>query len=413
MPLETENILDAMPAACASVDERGELSWMNLSWRRLFGIGIGLDGRTALSDWFPEEPSVGTALREVAGSGGAIRLQARRSSGVPFTIAIMTASDPGSGDLVCVGREIAGSDLLSESQRYLDVAFEMAPLGMALFDTDGRYVRVNDALCRLLGRTRAELIGMRDQELTHPDDRQSDVDAAWRILNGEFGTWQTEKRFITSGGDTVWTIANLVFLRDADGHPLSWLGHFQDITEHKRREELLRHVAAHDELMSIANRRGIIEQLTNRLAYARRYDEPGAVLIIDLDGFKEINDRGGHQAGDAALAQAARVLAGRLRATDFIGRLGGDEFAVILPHADMDGARTVGEALLRAVRELQPYRLRASCGVSLYDAGSATVDRVLADADRAMYRAKALGGDCVSIAPADSPQDGASRQPTA
>ena len=97
--------------------------------------------------------------------------------------------------------------------RYFDIAFCSAPIGMALFNTDGEYVRVNGAPCSLLGRTEAELLGRRDQEFTHPDDPQSDVDAAWRILRGEMSTWQCEKRFLRSDGTVVWAIANLTFLR--------------------------------------------------------------------------------------------------------------------------------------------------------------------------------------------------------
>ena len=110
---------------------------------------------------------------------------------------------------------------------------------MALFNTDGEYVRVNAALCRLLGRTEAELLGRRDQEFTHPDDRQSDVDAAWRILRGEIHTWQCEKRFRRPDGSVVWALANLTFLRDEDGNPISWMGQFQDVSDRKRNEKEL------------------------------------------------------------------------------------------------------------------------------------------------------------------------------
>jgi diguanylate cyclase (GGDEF)-like protein/PAS domain S-box-containing protein len=398
MELQSRNILDILPAACMALDEHGRVLWTNEPWRTLFAINGETSERANLSDWFPDESSVVSTLREVAGSEGVVHLGARRSTGVPFTIVIMSATDQATGNVVCVGREIAGGDLLSESQRYLDVAFEMTPLGMALFDTEGRYVRVNDALCRLLNRSRADVIGRRDQEFTHPDDRQSDVDAAWRILNGELDTWQTEKRFVTPSGSVVWAIANLAFLRDAGGRPLSWLGQFQDITERREREDVLGHLAVHDELTSIANRRGLIRELADRLAHARRYEEPGAVLVLDLDGFKQINDRDGHQAGDTVLVRAARALRDRLRVTDFIARLGGDEFAVILPHVDADGAKTVAEDLLRAVRDLESSELCASCGVVLYDGESPSVEAILADADQAMYTAKGQGGNCLWVA---------------
>ena len=95
---------------------------------------------------------------------------------------------------------------------------------------------------------------MRDQELTHPDDRQSDVDAAWRILRGELSTWQCEKRFVRPDGEVVWTLANLTFLRDEYGRPLCWVGQFQDVTE-------LRRMASRDPLTDALNRRAFDVEL--------------------------------------------------------------------------------------------------------------------------------------------------------
>jgi diguanylate cyclase (GGDEF)-like protein len=174
-------------------------------------------------------------------------------------------------------------------------------------------------------------------------------------------------------------------------------GSVSDITERRQREDALGHLAVHDELTSIANRRGLIQELTDRLAHARRYDEPGAVLVLDLDGFKQINDRDGHQAGDAVLVRTARALKDRLRVTDFIARLGGDEFAIILPHVRSDAASTVAKDLLETIRDLEFADLGASCGAVLYDGGSASVETILADADRAMYKAKAEGGNRVWV----------------
>ncbi|HEU4867284.1 MAG TPA: PAS domain S-box protein [Actinomycetota bacterium] len=166
------------------------------------------------------------------------RLEARRSNGVPITVGVNARRTPDGGAL-CLLHEHDRDQVASEAQRYFDAAFDAAPIGMALFNTDGEYVRVNAALSRFLGRSEAELLGSRDQEFTHPDDRQADVDAAWRILRGEISTWQCEKRFIRPDGEVVWAMANLAFLRDAEGNPLSWMGQFQDVTERKLSEELL------------------------------------------------------------------------------------------------------------------------------------------------------------------------------
>ena len=158
-------------------------------------------------------------------------LSCQRDNGVPLTLEVSAGRVPdGAGGATCLLLEFNRDRVATEAQRYFDVAFDAAPIGMALFNTDGEYVRVNRALCALLGRSEAQLLGRRDQEFTHPDDRQSDVDAAWRILRGEISTWQTEKRFVRPDGSVVWAIANLTFLRDDNGNPVSWVGQFQDIT---------------------------------------------------------------------------------------------------------------------------------------------------------------------------------------
>jgi diguanylate cyclase (GGDEF)-like protein/PAS domain S-box-containing protein len=392
--------LNALPIACARIDRAGRIIEANDHWRALFRLEDDPEGRI-LSDWCAELGDDPTPLTEAAGRRNTLRLEVTLPDGVPITMAFDLVAEGDSGPLLCSAREIGGADLLSESQRYLDVAFELAPIGMALFDTQGRYVRVNDSLCRLLLRSREELLGRRDQEFTHPDDRQSDVDAAWRILRGELTSWQTEKRFLTPDGRTVWVIANLVFLRDDEGRPLSWLGQFQDITARRSREDVLGHIATHDDLTEIANRRALIAKLHDSLALARRYQQSGAVLILDLDGFKEVNDRAGHQAGDALLVQTARALRKRLRLTDFLARMGGDEFAVVLPHADSDAARVVAQELLLAVGDVDAAELSFSCGIALYSPETPGVENVIGRADRAMYTAKARGRGQIVVDSAD------------
>jgi PAS domain S-box-containing protein len=228
-----EDWLELLPEAALLVDASG--------------VVVARNASAAALVW-PDGPSLGTPLEGVSGFAGWLarpdkdtfraRLGAKRATGVPLTMELSARRLP-DGRAVCLVLEPDPERVASEAQRYFDIAFDAAPIGMALFNTDGEYVRVNGALCRLLGRSEEELLGRRDQEFTHPDDRQSDIDAAWRILRGEISVWQTEKRFCRPDGSVVWAIGNLTFLRDEDGNPISWVGQFQDISARKRDEKAL------------------------------------------------------------------------------------------------------------------------------------------------------------------------------
>jgi diguanylate cyclase (GGDEF)-like protein/PAS domain S-box-containing protein len=306
-----------------------------------------------------------------------IPLAGRRANGVPFAldVSVRILED---GVLLCVLRELDRN-----TPGTLDAAFDAMPIGMALFNTDGEYVRVNAALCALLGRSHEDLIGIRDQELTHPDDRQSDVDAAWRILNGELSSWQCEKRFVRPDGTIVWTLASLTFLRDEYGRPLCWVGQFQDVTD-------LRRMASRDPLTDALNRRALDAELGRCAASGLQ----AALLLLDLDGFKDINDAHGHNAGDELLRQTADTIRGRLRHDDVLARVGGDEFVVLLPHTDLEQAGLVAEdlALLVAGQRFvfDGVERAVTASIGLAPVGEPLL--TLSAADRAMYAAKAVGG---------------------
>jgi diguanylate cyclase (GGDEF)-like protein/PAS domain S-box-containing protein len=353
----------------------------------------------------------GAVLPDLVDPGDALRSLLGRSDPEPWSLEARLRSDRGrtvdiSGRLV--DRD-AGRSLLVlqpsdgpapgelEGPHYA-IAFEASPIGMALYNVDGEFTRVNDAMCRLLGRTRESVIGVRDQELTHPDDRQSDLDAAERIFAGELDRWQTEKRFVRPDDEVVWVIANLTFHRDADDRPLTWLGLFQDITEHRR-------LAERDPLTDLHNRRSFERSLADHVRHAARYGGDGAVVLFDLDEFKAINDRFGHHAGDVVLQTVAEAMVDRLRQTDVVARLGGDEFAVVLPHADPGAAEYVGRTLVSLVGGLGPrfdgseLRITSSVGVAPFAVAPNDPDAVLRAADRALYEAKRAGGDTCRLAP--------------
>ena len=178
---------------------------------------------------------------------------------------------------------------------------------------------------------------------------------------------------------------------------------FRDISERKRFEAQLVHIANHDPLTGLFNRRRFDEELERHLSEAQRYGLHGALLFLDLDQFKDVNDSRGHRAGDDLLTSLALLLRQRLRETDIVARLGGDEFAVLLPHADADQANAVAKDLLDAIRGYTfvvggaPLGITVSLGVALFPEHGLNAGELLSRADMAMYRAKEEGRNRASV----------------
>lgn len=203
-----------------------------------------------------------------------------------------------------------------------------------------------------------------------------------------------------SYGDALqWTVVHHNPLPDG-----GFVRTFTDITERKRLESELRHVADTDWLTGLNNRRVFMQKLADEIERARRYGHPLALLMIDLDHFKQINDTHGHAAGDEALRVFASLAQIRLRASDHVGRLGGEEFGVILPESDQDGAVRMGQRLLD-VFVSTPIHMHCradvfscsfSAGVAFFRPGD-TPDTLLSRADHVLYHAKSSGRCCIQV----------------
>jgi PAS domain S-box-containing protein len=237
-------------------------------------------------------------------------------------------------------------DALREAEDRFRSAFDDAPIGMAIRTVEGRFLRVNRALCEITGYSREQLEAMSYRSITHPDDLRRDEKGYNEMMAGETPHYRTEKRYIHASGHFVPVDLSATVVRDADGEPLHVLTQVQDITERKRFEGQLQYLADHDSLTGLFNRRRFEEELTRELHAAARYHSPLAVLAIDLDDFKYINDSLGHSIGDELITRVGQALRARLRRTDVLARLGGDEFAVVLPRTEEQAALTTAQQLL-------------------------------------------------------------------
>jgi len=295
-----------------------------------------------------------------------------------------------------VGKEARETERgLREVRERFESAFDNAPIGMALIATDHRWLQVNDALCRITGRTEAELKATTLRAITHTDDIDLDAENLSRLLAGQISSYQVEKRYQHAWGHYVWVLVTASIVRDEDRSPLYLVSQVQDISERKELARRLEYFVNHDFLTGLFNGRHFEHELAKETERAARYGTPGAVLVIDLDNFKDINDTFGHKAGDDVLKGVAGLLRQRLRHTDVVARLGGDEFAVLLPQADADHAQSVADEVVKALGRQtavladQSIRVTASIGVTMFD--GLTDIEILAYADRAMYEAKEGG----------------------
>jgi diguanylate cyclase (GGDEF)-like protein len=278
--------------------------------------------------------------------------------------------------------------------------------GVVVMRDDGTVLAYNRAAVTILGRTEHELVGRAPRELDlgviREDGGLLPPDAYPHAVALETGAPTRDVLLGVHRGDgqVRWLSVTATPI-GGDGGPAAVVARFRDVTERRGYEAHLRRLAEIDELTGLPNRRAFLATLDDHLASRRREDGRGALLVLDLDHFKLLNDTLGHAVGDRLLVNAARAMQERLRSTDVVARLAGDEFAVLLPRADEGEAERVAEALAGRLREeVVPTpqggmrQVSASIGVvSLTGGAGANAARALRYGDHAMYAAKSAGRD--------------------
>ena len=299
-----------------------------------------------------------------------------------------------------VHERVEAQRALVEAEERFRTAFEEGAAGMAIVAPDGRLLRVNRALCAITGHQPAELEGRTMLSLLHPEDRPQHDEESERMLSGQIATARGERRYLHDDGHVVWVSVSTTLVRDAGGAPLHFLTQAQDVTERRRYEAELRHMADHDALTGLLNRRAFERELERHVDHVARYGRAAPPLLIDVDLFKNVNDTLGHSAGDQLIGKVADALRERLRDGEVIARLGGDEFAVLVPDG---GPRTPRRSPTSCSRRSAPCaspappgglrNVSASIGVAPFDSRRLTGEDVLVNADLAMYEAKEAGRD--------------------
>jgi diguanylate cyclase (GGDEF)-like protein/PAS domain S-box-containing protein len=292
-------------------------------------------------------------------------------------------------------RREAEAERVEAEERYRQ-GFERSAFGLGVLDLEQTFTSVNPALAGLLGHTPDRLLGRRPFEFLHPTESESARAGIGQLLSGAVPFYKREHRMVRRDGSVVSVLIDMTLVRDADGEPSYYFIQVRDITDRKRAEEALAHQALHDDLTHLPNRLLLVDRLTHSLARAERTDNNVAVLFLDLDRFKLVNDGLGHVVGDQLLIEVANRLTSSIRPSDTVARFGGDEFVIVREDiADATEAVEFAERMIEVLHEPislsgREHYATASVGIALGGVGS-SAEQLLRDADAAMYRAKDLG----------------------
>lgn len=289
-----------------------------------------------------------------------------------------------------------------ESDAHLRAFYELDLVGLAVLAPGVGWLRVNNSLCQMVGYSEQELLKMTTGEPTHPDDREADIVQLRRLLARQIDGFTLEKRLVHKSGRIIPVRVVVRVIRKPDGYVDYVVVMVEDISEQKAAEERIQQLAFSDALTGLPNRRLIQDRVIRAIAGCARSGRSGALMLIDLDNFKLLNDLYGHHVGDMLLQQVADRLLGAVRESDTVARVGGDEFVVLLddlseqPQDAASQAKQVGDKILAALG--RPYQLAdhehrntPSIGISLFGSDGSLFDDLFKQADLAMYQAKTAG----------------------
>jgi Amt family ammonium transporter len=407
-PPSWNGLLEALPDATALLDGRGVVHHVNSLLSTMTGYSpeelVGQDVQILVPPRLRKR--LRRARRERARAPGGpsiwsdedLTIMCRDGREIPVEVSRSPlAEDEGTWVVVAI-RDVTLRRQIEKARADAElrfrVAFEnnMAPMTFA--DAHDRIIAVNDAMCQMVGFTKEELMGCDSTPFTYPDDVGITESTHQRLISGEVEQERYVKRYLRKDGRVIDVEVSRSPARDADGNILYFVFSERDITEERALAAQLSHQALHDPLTGLANRTLFEDRLARAHARVIRQGGIGAVLLIDLDDFKGVNDSFGHFLGDQLLMAIANRLQLETRASDTLCRFGGDEFLYLAEGLDSPKeAEVLAERLIGVIAE--PYNIagfqieqRASIGIVIWDATCTSFSETIQNVDAALYEAK-------------------------
>ncbi len=300
------------------------------------------------------------------------------------------------GELACVRVDVTASKRLETELKKLSLATEQSPISIVITDTRGFVEYVNPHFEQTSGYAFADIVGQNFSLMQIEGKSKAECVQLWKTVTAG-KTWQGEVNSIRKDGSLYWESIMVSSLRDDEGEVSHFIALKEDISLRKQAQEQVLYQAQYDALTGLPNRSLMLDRLKQSTLVAKREHWLMALLFLDLDNFKAVNDTLGHKAGDKLLQMVAKRLQESVRAMDMVARLGGDEFVVLLQDIhDAENAAVISEKIISSLAE--PFKIKnrdiyigCSVGISLFPEDSLGADQLLQYADMAMYRAKEMG----------------------
>ncbi|MEM7221119.1 MAG: EAL domain-containing protein [Pseudomonadota bacterium] len=385
---QTMRIIEANKrfAACVSIDRER---------------AVGAD----MAQFVANEERLRDAAEQVLQSGSVLNVEIDLVNATqerqPSLLSISSIELGGVPVLLCIAKDIQHlrqtEIKLRRSEQRFRGTFENAPLGMLLADVSGHIFRANRFAADMLAYEETTLPGVHLSRLLPSRDRGNLLTALEQLMSGDIEQSHTERRLVSQAGVEIWVNLHVVLQRGEDGNPLYFIIQMEDITDSKHSQERMERLAFYDTLTGLANRRLFNDRLNQAVKRADRSKKSAALMYLDLDQFKRVNDTLGHDAGDALLKHVSLRLQKCVRKSDTVARPGGDEFTIILHDiSTISDASTVAEKILAELAKPifisgQQLVVTTSIGITMVPQDSNDVQTLMRNADMAMYKAKERG----------------------